>query len=72
MFKTGQIGKKESEPLEKIQLKHLINAFLILGVGCLIAMLVFMIEIFCGKKVQERKQGSNSENTNIYVSHTSD
>ena len=72
MFKTGQKEKKESEPLDKIQLKHLIIAFLILGVGCLIALIVFMIEIFCGKKVQEGQQGSNSENKNIDVSHTSD
>ena len=53
MFDTFGKEKKESEPLEKIQLKHLIIAFIILGVGCFLALLVFFIEMIGKKKVQE-------------------
>ena len=45
MFGPDEKEKKESKPLEKIQLKHLIIAFLILGVGCFVALIVFMIEM---------------------------
>ena len=72
MFEKYYKEKKESEPLEKIQLKHLIIAFIILGVGCLVALFVFMIEMSCGTKVQEGQQGGNSENQNIEVSHLND
>ena len=44
MFKEVEKEKKESKPLEKIQMKHLIIAFLILGVGCFAAFVVFLIE----------------------------
>ena len=64
--------QKVSKPLEKIQLKHLIIAFLILGVGCVVALLVFMIEMNRGTKVQEGEQGSSRENQNTEVSHRSD
>ena len=64
--------KKGSKPLEKVQLKHLIIAFLILGVGCSVALLVFMCEMNCGTKVQEAQQNSDREYQNMEVSHTSD
>ena len=44
MFATVEEEKTESEPIEKIQMKHLIIAFLILGVGCFTALVVFLIE----------------------------
>ena len=72
MFNTDYKEKKESTPLEKVQLKHLIIAFVILGVGCLVALFVFLIEMSCGTKVQEGQQGGNSENQNAEVSHLSD
>ena len=37
-------------------MKHLIIAYLILGVGWLVAMVVFMLEMYLGKKVQEVQQ----------------
>ena len=57
MFKTGQKEKKESEPLDKIQLKHLIIAFLILGVGWFVALIVFLCEIKGKKKGAKSKAG---------------
>ena len=72
MFGQDFREKTESKPLEKVQMKHLIIAFLIFGVGCLVALFVFIFEMFCGKKVQEAQQGSNSENQNNEVSHTSE
>ena len=59
MFGTDIEEKKESKPLEKVQLKHLIIAFLILGVGCFLAFLVFLIEMISGKKVKEAQQGGD-------------
>ena len=56
MFYTDKIENKESKALEKIQMIHLIIAYLILGVGWLVAMLVFMLEMYLGKKVQEVQQ----------------
>ena len=50
MFTPDEKEKKESKPLEKIQLKHLIIAFLILGVGCFVALIVFMIEMIGNKR----------------------
>ena len=43
--------KEKSESLEKIQLKHLIIAFLVLGVGWFVALVVFLIEMKGRKKV---------------------
>jgi hypothetical protein len=57
MFETNEDDKKESKPLEKVQMKHLIIAFFILGVGCFDAFVVFLLERFGGKKVQEAQQG---------------
>ena len=51
MFGKDEKEIKESRPLEKIQLKHLIIAFLILGVGWFVALVVFLLEMICGKKV---------------------
>ena len=56
MFYTDKIENKESKALEKIQMIHLIIAYLILGVGWLVAMVVFMLEMYLGKKVQEVQQ----------------
>ena len=50
MFGPDQKEKKESKPLEKIQLKHLIIAFLILGLGCFVALIVFMIKMIGNKR----------------------
>ena len=72
MFSSDENEKEESKPLEKVQLKHLIIALIILGVGCLVAFVVFLIEMFCGKKVQETHRGNSRENQNMEVSHTSD
>ena len=72
MFYTYEIDKKESEPLEKIQLKHLIIPFFSLGVGCFVALVVFLFEMYCGKKAQEEQQRSDSENQNMEVSLGSD
>ena len=65
MFLKDAEEKKESKPLEKIQLKHLIIAFLILGVGCFLALVVFLIELIYKKKDQEAQKGSDSENQNM-------
>ena len=51
MFPADEKEMKESKPLEKIQLKHLIIAFLILGVGCFVALGVFLIEM-TGRKMK--------------------
>ena len=65
MFYKDEKDMKESKPLEKIQLKHLIIAFLILGVGCFVALMVFFLEMICGKKVHEARQVNNGENQNM-------
>ena len=57
MFSSDENEKEESKPLEKVQLKHLIIAFIILGVGCLVAFVVFLIEMFCGKKGTRNTSG---------------
>ena len=72
MFYTYGKENKEPGPLEKIHLKHLIIPFIILGVGCFVALVVFLFEMYCGKKVQVAQQGSDSENQNMEVAHTSD
>ena len=60
MFEADEKEKKKSEPLEKIQLKHLIIGFFILGVGCFVAFVVFLLEMIGGRKVQEAQQGIES------------
>jgi hypothetical protein len=45
MFYTEEKEMKESKPIEKIQLNHLILAFLILGVGWFVACVAFLIEM---------------------------
>ena len=65
MFDTDWEEMKESKPLEKIQLKHLIIAFFILGVGCCAATIVFIFEKIFGGKVQNLQQSNDSENTNM-------
>ena len=62
MFPADEKEMKESKPLEKIQLKHLIIAFLILGVGCFVALGVFLIEM-TGRK-NEVRQANDSNNQN--------
>ena len=57
--------KKESEQLEKIQLKHLIIAFLILGVGWFVALIVFVCEMMGKKMVHKSAEGQHSENQNM-------
>ena len=65
MFDTDEKEKKESKPLEKIQLKHLILAFIILGVGCFLALIVFLIEMIGKKQVHEVQQANDGENRNM-------
>ena len=60
--------KKEVEPLEKIQLEHLIIAYLILGVGCFVSLIVFLFEMYSKKKVQQLQQLNESENQNMEIS----
>ena len=61
MFYTDEKEKKESKPLEKVQMKHLIIAFLILGVGWFIALAVFLIEMKARRNVNEAQQSNNSD-----------
>ena len=65
MFYKDEKEKKESKPLEKIQLKHLIIAFIILGVGCSLALIVFLIEMIGKKQVNEGQQANDGENRNM-------
>jgi uncharacterized membrane protein len=65
MFETDEKEKAESKPLEKIQLKHLIIAFLILGIGCFVALIVFVLEMIGKGKVHEAQQTNKRENLNI-------
>ena len=71
MYDIDEKEKAESKPLEKIQMKHLIIAFLILGIGCFVALIVFLLEMFGKKKVMEEHQASNRENLNLesYSAH---
>ena len=59
MFDTDEEEKKVTKPLEKVQLKHLIIAFVILGVGCFVAFLVFLLEMISGKKVQKAQHSKD-------------
>ena len=65
MFYTPQKKKEESKALEKIQLKHLIIPFLILGVGCFIALIIFLLEMIIKKKTRKVQQENESNNKNI-------
>ena len=56
---------KESKPLEKIQMKHLIIAFLILGMGCFVALKVFLLEMIGRTKRNEVEQANDSETQNV-------
>ena len=56
MFREYPKDKAESEPLEKIKLKHLIIPFFILGVGCFVSLVVFLLEMFCGGKGHQPKK----------------
>ena len=62
MFGPDEKEMKESKPLEKVQLKHLIIAFLILGVGWFVALVAFLIEMK-GRK-NEARQANDSNNQN--------
>ena len=62
MILTDEKEKKESKPLEKVQLKHLIIAFIILGVGCFVALVAFLIEIKGRKNAAQQSNDSNNEN----------
>ena len=53
MLHRDEKDMKESRPLEKIQLKHLIIAFLILGVGCFLALVAFLLDIILGGKAHK-------------------
>jgi hypothetical protein len=62
MLNTYEKEKKESKPLEKVQLKHLIIAFIILGVGCFVALVAFLIEIKGRQNEAQQANDSNNEN----------
>ena len=68
MFGKAKKEMEESKPLEKIQLKHLIIAFVILGVGCSLALVIFVWEIIWGEKVHKVLKSNNGENQNMYSS----
>ena len=53
MFRKNEKEMKESKPLEKIQLKHLIISFLILGFGFFLALVAFLVEIIWGEKAHK-------------------
>ena len=59
--------KTKSKSLQKTELKHLIIAFIILGAGCFVGLIVFLLEMIIGrgKKVQEAQQGRETENQNL-------
>ena len=65
MFYTDEKENKESKPLEKIQMKHLIIAFLILGMGCFVALRVFLLEMIGRTKRNEVEQANDSETQNM-------
>jgi hypothetical protein len=62
MFLADEKEKKESKPLEKVQLKHLIIPFLILGVGLFVALVVFLIEMKGRKNEAQQAYDSNNQN----------
>ena len=65
MFYTDEKENKEFKPLEKIQMKHLIIAFLILGMGCFVALIVFLLEMIGRTKRNEVEQANDSETQNM-------
>ena len=65
MFYMDEKENKESKPLEKIQMKHLIIAFLILGMGCFVALIVFLLEMIGRTKRNEVEQANDSETQNM-------
>ena len=62
MFEADEKEKKESKPLEKVQMKHLIIAFIILGVGWFVALVAFLIEMTGRKNEARQAYDSNNEN----------
>ena len=66
-FSKDEKEKEESEPLQKIQLTHLIIAYLILGVGCFLALIVFFIEMIGKKQVHEAQQANDRGNQNMEI-----
>ena len=65
MLYTYEKEKKESKPLEKVQLKHLIIPFLILGIVCFLALFVFLCELKGKKAMLKSQQANNGENKNM-------
>ena len=59
----------EDEPLEKIQIEHVMIPFVILGVGTIISLFVFFGELYVGKfetsKLAVQNNAAVSENTDI-------
>ena len=62
MLYTYEKEKKESKPLEKVQLKHLIIAYIILGVGWFVALVAFLIEMTGRKNEVQQANDSNNQN----------
>ena len=50
IFRPKSDPKPKDEPLEKIRLEHLILPFILLGVGTIVAVLVFVCELRRGKR----------------------
>jgi hypothetical protein len=62
MFYPDKKETEESEPLEKIQMKNLIIAFLILGFGCFAAFVVFLLEMIRGERQMMCSRPTTEEN----------
>ena len=56
IFVKNAKENQENPALEKIQLKHLIIAFTIIGSGCLVALVVLLLEICWGRKVLAKQE----------------
>ena len=67
MFGEWSKYKPESEPLDKINLEHSIIPFLILGAGCFVALIVFLLEIIFGEKRHQAQQAITNEKEKMYV-----
>ena len=61
MINTHVIKMKESKHLEKIQLKHLIIPFFILGAGWFLVLSVFMFEKIFGERFTVRSKNMKSK-----------
>ena len=73
MYGTDEEEKKASKPLEKVQLKHLIIAFIILGVGCFVAFVVFLLEVIFKSKKYKKRNRAVKEKIKIWkVTHPND